>query len=230
MENKFFLENMVEKLEKGKNSFFLDPKEQKQVASLLKKKGISYSIYEPYPGAEKVLFYEGKFPDIELLEIVSKIPLEHRSILGVLFAHHILPYFYSDIMITDTCYLVVLKPIAIYLQDHVHEIGKNPVQIVKRNLKLLTRFEPQFDTLILHVSSLRIDTIMAKIMSVSRTKVEEKLKDKEVMVNYQNVTKKDMLLNLQDVFSIRGYGKYILKDIVYQNKKGHMDLEILKYK
>ena len=134
-------------------------------------------------------------------------------------------------MIMDnTCYLVALKPVATYLKDHVREIGKYSVQIVKRDRNVLENFHPQWESLILHVSSFRLDTILSKIMMVSRSKVEEKILKKEVLVNYQVISKKDYLLNLQDIFSIRGYGKYIFKDILYRNKKGNLDIEILKYK
>ena len=90
MENKFFLQNTIEKIEKGKSSFFLDPKEREFVISKLRKKKISYEIYTPYREAEKVLVYNENYPEIELLEIISKKRLEHRDILGVLFAHHTL--------------------------------------------------------------------------------------------------------------------------------------------
>ncbi len=229
MENKFFLTNAIEKIERGESSVFLDPKEQKEVRRILQKKGIPYSVFEPYPGAEKVLFYRGQLPDMELLEIVSKVPLEHRSIMGVFFAHQILPYFYSDIMITDTHYVVALKPVATYLKNHVHEIGKNTVQIVARDQKLLMNFKPKFETMILHVSSLRLDAVLAKLLRVSRKNILEKIDAKEVFLNYEECLRKEILLKNGDVFSVRRYGKFVFKEIIYQNKKGNMDIEIEKY-
>lgn len=230
MENKFFLQNSIEKIESGRNSYFLDPKEKSFVISKLRKKNIPYKIYIPYKEAEKVLIYNGKFPEIELLEIISKKKLEHREILGTFFAHQILPHFYSDLMITDTHYVVALKSVAQYLKDHVREIGGNTVQIVKRNIKSLEEYEPCYEVLKLHVSSLRLDMIVSKITKQSRKRVEEIIEDKEVFLNYEVALKKDIYLKEGDIFSVRGYGKYRFSCICYQNKKGNMDIEILKYK
>lgn len=231
MENKFFLKNSIEKIIHEKSSFFLDPKEKEYVLGKLKKEHIPFQIYAPYEDAEKVLIYNGKFPEIELLEIVSKTPLEHRAILGTLFAHQILPYFYSDIMITDkTHYLVALKSVATYLKDHVGEIGKCPIQFIKKDLKELEEYHPCYEKELYHVSSLRLDTILSKITRKSRNAVEEIFREREVFLNYEVVSRKNPLLKEGDVFSIRGYGKYRFSKVLYQNKKGNMDIEILKYK
>lgn len=231
MENKFFLQNSIEKIENERSSFFLDPKEKEFVISRLRKKNIPYQIYSPYEEAEKVLVYNGEFPEIELLEIVSKKTLEHRAILGTLFAHQILPHFYSDIMITEnTHYLIVLKSIATYLKNHVREIGKVPVEFVQRDILQLEEYRPSYENFLLHVSGLRLDMIVSKITKQSRKKVDEIIQNREVFLNYIVATKKDMILKEGDIFSIRGYGKYCFDSIRYQNRKGNMDIEILRYK
>ncbi len=231
MENKFFLQNSIEKIENGKSSFFLDPKEKKFVLSKLRKNRIPYQVYSPYPEAEKVLIYNGEFPKIELLEIVSKEKLEHREILGMLFANQILPYSYSDIIITEnTHYLIALKSVADYLKIHVQEIGKKQVKFLEKELSFLEEYQPEYDSFLYHVSGLRLDMIVSKITRQSRSAVEEIIAGKEVFLNYEVALKKDICLKEGDIFSIRGYGKYLFSKICYQNKKGNMDIEILKYK
>ncbi len=231
MENKFFLQNSIEKIENERSSFFLDPKEKEFIISRLRKKNISYQMYSPYEEAEKVLLYNGDFPEIELLEIVSKRPLEHKAILGTLFAHQILPHFYSDIMITEsTHYLVALKPVATYLKNNVREIGRISVEFVHRDLSYLEEYHPSYENFLLHVSGLRLDMIVSKITKKSRKYVEEIIQNKEVFLNYVVATKKDTVLKEGDVFSIRGFGKYQFSSIRYQNKKGNLDIEILRYK
>ncbi len=229
MENKFFLTNAIEKIERGESSFFLDPKEFMVVSSLLKKRHSPYQVFKPYPLAEKVLIYKDTLPAMELLEIVSKKRISHRAILGTFFAHQILPYFYSDIMISDRIYVIALKPISRYMQDHILEIGKDPVQLLPRDFSLSQTFEPRYETIILHVTSLRLDNILAKLLKISRKTVLEKLAEKEVFLNYEECMRKEVLLKNGDVFSIRGYGKYRFKEMIYQNKKGNMDIEIEKY-
>ena len=230
MENKFFLTNAVEKIKRGESSFFLDPKEFLYVSSLLRKQKVPYQVFKPYPMAEKVLIYRDSLPDMELLEITSKEPLFHRFILGTFFAHQILPYFYSDIMIRDSAYVVALKPISKYMQDQILTIGKIPVCWHTKDLSVIENFEPKYETIFLHVPSLRFDAILAKLLKVSRKQVLEKIESHEVFLNYEECMKRETLLKVGDVFSIRGYGKYIFRDIVYQNKKGNMDLEIHQYR
>ena len=231
MEKKFFLKNSIEKIENEKSSFFLDPKEKEYVVNRLRKEHIPYQIYAPYEEAEKVLIYNGKFPEIELLELLSKEPLEHRSILGTLFAHQILPYFYSDIIITEKShYLVALKPVADYLKNQVREIGKKNVQFIKKDLKELEEYHPCYESKIYHVSRLRLDVVIARITKKSRRVVEDILNERDVFLNYEVTFKKDVFIKEGDVFSIRGYGKYRFSKIQYQNKKGNMDIEILQYK
>lgn len=229
MENKFFLTNAIEKIERGESSFFLDPKEFAYVTSLLKKRHSSYQVFKPYPMAEKVLVYKDTLPPMELLEIRTKEPLSHSSILGTFFAHQLLPYCYSDIMVSNPSYVIALKPISEYMKNHILTIGKQTVEIVPKNLSYMENFQPNYETLILHVATLRFDNVLSKLLKLSRKTVLEKMEAKEVFLNYEVCTKRELLLKNGDIFSIRGYGKYLFKEVIYQNKKGNMDIEIEKY-
>ena len=229
MENKFFLKNNIEKIERGEHSFFLDPKDLKYVREILDHQKISYHIYVPYPLAEKKLIYKDKLPKMKLFMIESVNSLSHRAILGTLFAHQIHPYCYSDIMISDKAYLIVLGSVTDYLKHHLISIGNEDVTLVEKDLDIVKDFTPKFETITLHVSSLRLDNILSKLLHLSRKDVEDKFNAKEVLYNYDIANKKNILLNDGDVFSVRKYGKYRFKRIVFQNRKGNYDIEIDKY-
>lgn len=230
MENKFFLQNCVEKIESGKSSLFLNPSEKSTVTALLKKRNIPYECYIPYEGAEKTLIYNGHFPDLEFLEIVSANPLSHRQVLGTLFSHQISPQFYSDILITDRCYIVALSSVAIYLKSQVREIAGEKVSILKSDGHFLKDYKPQYESFVLHVSSLRLDNIISKLSKKSRQETEQLLSHKEIFLNYEIATKKNTVLKEGDIFSIHRLGKYCFKEVLYCNRKGNMDIRIEKYK
>ena len=71
------IEKNLNRLYRKEATFFLDPKEQLELAKKLKKE--PYQIYKPYPDSEKNIFYIKEEPKVILYEIKSKIPLEPVS-------------------------------------------------------------------------------------------------------------------------------------------------------
>ena len=60
----YTIEKNLNKLNHNQPTFFLDPKEQKELAKRLKKN--SYYIYKPYIDSEKNIFYTKTKPNIIL--------------------------------------------------------------------------------------------------------------------------------------------------------------------
>ena len=80
------------------------------------------------------------------------------------------------------------------------------------------------------VSSLRIDNVISTIINESRKNVLEKFKNKEIILNYNDELKPTRVLQINDIFSIRKYGKYKYNGIIKNTKKGGFIIEILMYK
>ena len=80
------------------------------------------------------------------------------------------------------------------------------------------------------VSSLRIDNVISTLIGTSRNEVLEKFKNKEIIYNYNEITKPTYQLNVGDTFSIRKHGKYKYNGILKNTKKGGFIVEILMYK
>ena len=67
------------------------------------------------------------------------------------------------------------------------------------------------------------------MINTSRSIVEEKIKNKEIFINYEILKNKDYKLKEGDIFSIRKYGKYKFIKIIKITKKNNLLIEYLKY-
>lgn len=228
--NNFFLLNMVERVEKGNSTLFLNYSEYINVSGILNKRKLKYFILYPYKNSEKVILYKNAKPDIKLLKIITKEVLNHSDILGSLFANQIDPNQYGDIIVdNNNYYIMVLDSMLPYFISQFNKIGKYYIDIEIADLKLIEDYEYKFEILNYFVSSLRIDNIVSVITSKSRTNVDEMFLKHDILLWYESV-KKVKQIKENDIISIRRYGKYKINKILDKNKKGKIKLEIYKYK
>jgi len=182
--NNFFVNNMVERIERGEPSSFLNTNELSNVIGLLKKRGIQSSIFYPYKMAEKVIVYGNNKPKISVLEIKSKNEIRHSDILGSLFANQISPNQYGDILIIDDrYYIIVLEYLVSYFIANFNKVGNCNVKVENVDIDIISEFEYKYETLNLLTSSLRIDNVVSSITNLSRARVEEMFDDKQVYFN-----------------------------------------------
>ena len=217
----------VEKLLNGNSTNFLDSKLQKLVKSKLKKK--DYKIYLPYKESEKAIFYVNEKPNVLLYEIKSKNKLLHQEIMGTLFSLGIDPSMYGDIVIIDNHYYIyILDIIENYLISNLTKIKNNNIELKKIDIDYLKDYEREYQTIELIVSSNRMDTIISRLIHTSRDNVINKIKDKEILVNY-DYPKTSYNLKENDIFSIRKYGKYKYIGVINKTKKDNIVVRIDKY-
>lgn len=218
----------VQKILNGTSTSFLDSKQQKLVKSKLKKS--DYKIYLPYKDAEKVIYYAKEKPNVLLYEIKSKNKLLHQEIMGTLFSLGIDPSMYGDILIIDNHYYIyILDIIENYLLTNLDKIKNNKVELIKLDIDYLKNYEREYEIIELIVSSNRIDTILSRLIHTSRDTITSKIKDKEILVNY-DYPKNSYFLKENDIFSIRRYGKYKYIGIINKTKKDNIVVRIYKYK
>lgn len=227
MSNNYFLKNMVERLSRGDFTYFLTQIEARTLSKILNKKGISYHSYKPYPNAEKVIFWNKKKPSVFVYEIVSSGVLTHASILKTFYIHSIKKEMYGDILIGNRVYVLLLAEVKDYVLTHVKEIGYQTVNFKKAKFSSIESFLPSFSFTIIQTSSNRLDTILSKLLHISRNRICEKIASKEVMLNENIVIKGTVHLHKGDIFSIRGYGKYVYEQ---ENQKRANTITIKRYK
>lgn len=223
------IEKNLNRLYRKEATFFLDPKEQLELAKKLKKE--PYQIYKPYPDSEKNIFYIKEEPKVILYEIKSKIPLEHREILGTLFSLNITSELFGDIVITNNHYYIyVLESIAPYIKNNLLLIKNSHVELIEVPLETLKEYHKEYEAIEIIASSTRIDTVISRLIQTSRPNIIEKIKNKEIILNYDILKNNSYQLKENDIFSIRRYGKYQYIGIKKETKSKNYIIECKKYK
>jgi RNA-binding protein YlmH len=222
------INNAVEKIKTGKNTQFLDGRELKIVTGKLKKN--EYNVYYPYKDSEKVMLYTGKVPKVKLFKIYTVENIRHQDILGSLFALNIDSSYFGDIVLyNDYYYVFVSEDLALYIKDNLKMIGNKKVSLEEVDLSVLDNYERKYEEKEMIVSSLRIDNVVSGIINTSRKVALDKIKNKEVVVNYGVMNKNSYILKESDIFSIRRYGKYKFVGIVKSTNKNNFIVRYLKY-
>lgn len=223
------IEKNLNRLYRKEATFFLDPKEQLELAKKLKKE--PYQIYKPYPDSEKNIFYIKEEPKVILYEIKSKIPLEHREILGTLFSLNITSELFGDIVITNNHYYIyVLESIAPYIKNNLLLVKSSRIELIEVPLETLKEYHKEYETIEIIASSTRIDTVISRLIQTSRPNIIEKIKNKEIILNYDILKNNSYQLKENDIFSIRRYGKYQYIGIKKETKSKNYIIECKKYK
>lgn len=223
------IEKNLNRLYRKEATFFLDPKEQLELAKKLKKE--PYQIYKPYPDSEKNIFYIKEEPKVILYEIKSKIPLEHREILGTLFSLNITSELFGDIVITNNHYYIyVLESIAPYIKNNLLLIKNSRIELIEVPLETLKEYHKEYETIEIIASSTRIDTVISRLIQTSRPNIIEKIKNKEIILNYDILKNNSYQLKENDIFSIRRYSKYQYIGIKKETKSKNYIIECKKYK
>lgn len=223
------IEKNLNRLYRKEATFFLDPKEQLELAKKLKKE--PYQIYIPYPDSEKNIFYIKEEPKVILYEIKSKIPLEHREILGTLFSLNITSELFGDIVITNNHYYIyVLESIAPYIKNNLLLIKNSRIELIEVPLETLKEYHKEYEAIEIIASSTRIDTVISRLIQTSRPNIIEKIKNKEIILNYDILKNNSYQLKENDIFSIRRYGKYQYIGIKKETKSKNYIIECKKYK
>ncbi len=222
------INNAVEKIKMGKNTQFLDGKELKIVTGKLKKN--EYNIYYPYKDSEKVMLYTAKVPKVRLFKIYTVENIRHQDILGSLFSLNIDSSYFGDIVLyNDFFYVFVSEELALYIKDNLKMVGNKKISLEEVDLSVLDNYERKYEENEIIVSSLRIDNIISGIINTSRKVALDKIKNKEVIVNYEVMVKSSYILKENDIFSIRRYGKYKFVGIIKSTKKNNYIVKYLKY-
>lgn len=224
----YIVSKNVEKLIKGDYTNFLDPLILRKVISKLK--NIKYNIYSPICESDKKIIYIKNIPKVRLLEIISYDNLLHSDIMGSLFNMKIDPELFGDIIIYNNhYYVIIMDRVYKMLRTDFNMVGNHSVRVEERPLELLEDFERKYQAIDFVVSSCRLDNIVCKLIGTSRDSMKKLFVSDSVILNYEVCHKANHILNKDDIFSIRKYGKYRFDGIVKKTKKNNYIVKCSKY-
>ena len=224
----YFIEKNLNKFKNNSYTYFLDPKEFNLVKSKLHKD--EYKVYYPYKDSEKVILYKKEIPEVLLYEIKSNVELRHQDILGTMYSLNIDSSLFGDILLIDNRYFIYILPIVEnYFISNFLMVRNAKVELEKIDIDYLKDYERSYETLEFIVSSERIDTVVSSICHTGRSNINDMIKKKEIMLNYDYLKNADYKLKNGDIFSIKRVGKFKYNGVLKSTKSDHVIVEVLKY-
>ena len=222
--------------------FFTEPEIVKIQKYLNSIKFKNYFIFGGYEEASRkmVFFYPEKMENLideteqsklqisnQFLEILritlpsSQIgEYEHRDYLSAIMKFGIIREKFGDIVVyPEGADFIIQKENASYFKDSLSELIRfRKSSIALLNLSNLHENCLKTEEISIIVNSMRIDNFVAEICHCSRNKAEEILLQERVMINNESVVKNSKLVNINDIITIRGFGRFIVKELARKTK------------
>ena len=144
--------------------------------------------------------------------------VEHRNILGAVHNLGINFNRFGDIIVLENeVYIFVDEEIADYIAMEFTKAGRVNLDFQRVDLTEV-KIEKKYEDFEIVSSSFRIDSIVAKITNKSRSKVKEFLEQDFIKLNHVVLRNGEKNCTLEDIISIRKYGRFVVKGYT-QNKK-----------
>lgn len=224
--DKYKVTKEIEKFKKLGYTGFINRNMFLEVSKILRSCLLKYDIYETYKDADKIILYS-KEPNVTCFKIISGSLLKHSDIMGALYNFQVSEDVIGDIIVDDNnYYFYILSSMEEYFSENFKMIGNNNISIKKIDLP---DYERKYDVIELISSSERIDAVISKLTNIKRTDIDSLISKKAITLNYNVLTNKSYNLKEDDIFSIKGYGKYKYIGIIRTTKKDNLILKILKY-
>ena len=247
------LEDMTSRTDRGELAIspFLTPREIHYAQKQLCRMGVRYEFFGGYEDAERKRVYllPDYMGDVEFLQAIddfgfsSEITairisgsgyrnLTHRDFLGSLLGLGLERSVIGDIIVLEDQRVAVAfcdSRIAEFILQALEKVANDKVKtaVVDPAAQQLPKrsFLPISDT----VDSPRLDSIVASLCSLSRSKAAETVLDGLVELDFEVEDRPDRTVESGAVISVRGYGKFRIHSVGELTKKGRHRLSADKY-
>ena len=223
---------------------FLDPRERQMIRSIIgpTNEEVKYSFFGGANEAERqrgviAPFYEEMIENdfqIMLLEgtFANKFnQLKHRDILGAFLSLGIDRKKIGDILIDENRFqIVVTQELSPYIKMNLTKIKNARVQLVEQSLSNMLHKKDEWMTSNHTVSSLRLDIIVKEIYRMSRKDAAQHIRNHRVKVNFKNVDDPSVQIIVDDLISVRGYGRSKLIAIHGKTRKEKIKITTARLK
>lgn len=177
-------------------------------------------------------YYQAQFDDFDLTLLKVKFPskfaeISHGKILGTLIGAGIDRDRIGDIISDGQDWQVVVdQTIKNYLQTHVRKIGNVGVQLEDLNFDQLLQSNEKWETVTIISSSLRLDTLISKVYNLSRQRAKDAVAGGLVKMNFVEMERADAEVRVNDIVSLRKFGRFWIKSIDGMTKKDNYRLSV----
>lgn len=214
---------------------FLDFDEQKEL-NYSKQTGINICLEGGYEIAERKRAIISMYDDITFEDYKIKIyeilfeseikTITHRHILGTLMSLGINRNSFGDILITDSnYYLFVSEEISKYIEQNFTFVNHIPLKLKELyDVKEIVLPKPVEETI--NVSSMRLDAIISRTLNKSRNDSSEIITKGLVLINHKECLNISHNVKINDIISIRHFGRIEILEVVKTTKKDRLILKI----
>lgn len=253
-EDKMCLSQVLDKIEFSKTrdkieyTDFLDMYQVSLVENFLRKiKFENYKLYGGYQEAERrvLIVYPEKYDEQMLEKNYSKIinivrvilPEEekgnysHRNYLGGIVKLGLKREKVGDIIVNeDGADIITIEDFSDILKQQLPSLTRfENSKITVEQIPNLRKREVKVEQVKIIVPSLRLDNFVSDLARTSRSKAVQIMEQERVFINGQNETKVSKQVKLNDIITIRGKGRFIIKEFAGTTRSGRTVVVIEKY-
>lgn len=256
-DEKLLLSKILDKIKeiKTKNKIvhtdFLNLNEQKIAEVFLKK--INENNYIMYGGIEEserkiIIFYPEKLseifrnniPNAEGIINVIRIDLpnemkgkyKHRNYLSAIIKLGVKREKIGDIIVNnDGADIIVDNTVLEFLLQELKLLKRfSKSNIFQIPVNLIRKSGQEKELITITIPSLRLDSLVSVLANVSRNKAVEIILSERVFLNYVVETKNSREVKIEDVITIRGKGRFTIKELIGESRKSKKIILIEKFK
>ncbi|MBQ1319201.1 MAG: RNA-binding protein [Solobacterium sp.] len=221
--------------QKQTESFFLNEEELAAAQKVFfPSETVRYDGGYPEARKKKVIFSlegEDDFSDIVCLmaEIDNRFrPIGHRDVLGALMHLQIDRHSFGDFWVDDShIYLYTNATMGRFLCQELNRIGSHSVSFSVIDEHPVQVFRTRtFEKVI---SSVRADAVVAALAECSRADAKDLIRRGLVQLNHVTLADADEVCNNNCTISIRGSGRFVLKEVLRKTKKDRCVVEFEQF-
>ncbi|MGE7366035.1 RNA-binding protein [Desemzia incerta] len=178
------------------------------------------TYFEPKQEDFNIRLYEVKYP-------VKFATMSHGKILGTLLSTGMKREYFGDIISDgERWQFFIDDSIENYVVSQIDKIGRVAVRLEER--RYTDMIVPKDSWTIVHdtVSSMRIDVLVSSVFKISRQRAKQMIESGHIKVNWTEMQRPDFVLDLLDIVSVRGFGRFQIQEIEGKSKKDKWKLEL----
>ncbi len=156
--------------------------------------------------------------------------LSHRDYLGSVMGLGVKREMTGDIKVSDEgADIFCLKSIAPFLCENLKKAGRGSLEGEVMSVQQYKGGNEKTEIKFYSVASLRLDNIISAAFNLSRGSAAEAINKGVVYINSSQCFKNDFILKQGDKIVFRGKGKVVLYEIIGENKKGRVHINLKRY-
>ncbi|MBT2687956.1 RNA-binding protein [Bacillus sp. ISL-47] len=237
-EEKEFIDQVLNWKDQAENTYapkltdFLDPREQHILKSIIgQHSGIQCDLFGGIPNSERkraLIFPDYYQPDEEDFQIClfevdypkKFVTLEHPQVLGSLMSLGLKRGKFGDILFdNDRIQFFVSEEVEDYIRLQLETIGRASVTLRKQPFAKTIQTSEEWREYSVTSSSLRLDTVISAVYSISRQKSQLFIQQGLVKVNWTLLENPSFECKEGDMISVRGQGRSKIMEIEGKTKK-----------